>query len=64
MKYTEAILSDSIGKLLRFEITKCWLQFKNEFIVLFVIIFGTLSFPIAYSFDTIRARVTLSLHSA
>jgi len=31
-----------------FEITKCWLQFKKKNIVSFIIIFGTLSFPIAH----------------
>jgi len=45
IKYTEAILSNSTRKPLWFEVTK--LQFKkNKFIVLFIIIFGTLSFPI------------------
>jgi len=45
---TEAILSNSTRKLLWFEIIKCWLQFKKEinFIVWFIIIIGTLSFPI------------------
>ena len=45
IKCTEAILSNSTGKLLRFEITKnadC--SSKNKFIVSFIIIFDTLSF--------------------
>ena len=47
MKYTEAILSNSTRKLLRFEITKMLIAvLKNKFIVLFSIIFGTLSKPI------------------
>jgi len=47
IKYTEAILSNSIRKLLWFEVTKMLIVvFKNKFIVLFIIIFGTLSFPI------------------
>ena len=46
-KYTEAILSNSTRKLLWREITKMLIAvFKNKFIVLFIIIFGTLSFPI------------------
>jgi len=45
VKYTEAIFSNSTRKLLWFEITKM-LQLKNKFIVLFIISFGTLSFPI------------------
>jgi len=43
----EAILSNSTQKLLWFKITKnadCSLE--NKFIVLFIIIFGTLSFPV------------------
>jgi len=48
LKYTEAILSNSTRKPLWFEITNMLVAvFKNKFIVLFVIIFGTLSFPIA-----------------
>jgi len=48
LKYTEAILSNSTRKPLWFEVTKMLVAvFKNKFIVLFVIIFGTLSFPIA-----------------
>jgi len=47
IKYTEAILSNSTRKLLRLEISKMVLQFKrNTFIVLFTIIFGTLSYPV------------------
>jgi len=48
IKYTEAILSNSTRKLLRFEITKMLIAAcNNKFIVLFSIIFGTLSFPIS-----------------
>jgi len=39
----EAILSNSTRKLLWFEITKMLIAFRNKFIVLFIIIFGTLS---------------------
>jgi len=47
IKYTEAILSNSTRKLLWFEISKMLIAvFKNKFIVSFIIIFGTLSFPI------------------
>jgi len=43
----EAVLSNSTRKLLWFEITKMLIAVKqNKFIVLFIIIFGTLSFPI------------------
>jgi len=44
----ESTLSNSTRKLLRFEITKLLTAvLENKLIVLFVIIFGTLSFPIA-----------------
>ena len=44
----EAILSNSTRKLLWFEITKRLIAvLKNKLIVLFSIIFGTLSFPIS-----------------
>jgi len=47
IKYTEAILSNSTRKLLRFDISKMPIAVKkNKFIVLFIINFGTLSFPI------------------
>jgi len=47
IKYTEAVLSNSTRKLLWFEIVKMLIKcsLKNEYIVLFIIIFGTLSFP-------------------
>ena len=47
MKYTEAILSNSTLKLLRFEIlwSKCWLQFKEINLLSSIRIFGTPSFP-------------------
>ena len=51
IKYTETILSNSTGKLLWFEITKMLIAFKkNKFIVLFIIISGTLSFSISSKF--------------
>jgi len=44
--------------LLRFEISKMLIAFKiNKFIVLFIILFGTLSFPMGYhtiKYDTTR----------
>jgi len=40
----EAILSNSTRKLLWFEITKMVIPVKNTFILLFIVIFGTLSF--------------------
>jgi len=46
-KYTEAILSNRIRKLLWFEITKVLIAVKNKYIVSFTIIFGTLSFRMA-----------------
>jgi len=47
MKYTEASLSNSTRKLLWFEISKMLIAvFKKKVIVSFIIIFGTLSFPI------------------
>jgi len=52
VKYTEAILSNSTRKLLWFEITKMLIAVKNKFIVLFIIIFGALSFPIAVDFSS------------
>jgi len=46
IKYTEAILSNSTRKLLWFEITKMPMGVqKNKFMGLFIIFFGTLSFP-------------------
>jgi len=45
IKYTEAILSNSTRKLLRFEIAKVLIALLiNKLIVSFIIIFGTLSF--------------------
>jgi len=47
IKYTEAILSNSTRKLSWLEITKMLIAvLKDKFIVLVIIIFGTLSFPI------------------
>jgi len=51
IKYMEAILSSStrsLGNCYGLKLAKCRLQFeKNNFIVPFMIILGTLSFPIA-----------------
>jgi len=48
IKYTEASLSNSNRKLLWFEITKIMIAvLKIKCILLFIIIFGTLSFPIS-----------------
>jgi len=47
VKYTEAILSNSTRKLLWFEISKMTIAvLQIKLIVSFIIIFGTLSFPI------------------
>ena len=47
IKHTEAILSNSTRKQLRFAITKMLIAvLKIKFIMLFNIIFGTLPFPI------------------
>jgi len=52
IKYAEAILSNSARKLLWFEITKMLTTVKkNKFIMLFISIFGTLSFPIVLDGD-------------
>jgi len=46
IKYTEAILSNSTRKLLRFEISKMLIAvLEKKCIVSYIIIFGTLSFP-------------------
>jgi len=46
-KYTEAVLSNSTRKLLSFEITKMLTAvYESNFIVSFIVIFGTLSFHI------------------
>ena len=46
IKYTEAISSHSTRKLLRSKITKVLSAvLKNKFVALFIIIFGTPSFP-------------------
>jgi len=41
---------------------KCRLQFKNKFIVLFIIIFGTLSFPIPELNSTARTAERWALY--
>ena len=46
IKYTETILSNTTQELLWFEISKMQIGvLQNKFIVLFIIICGTLSFP-------------------
>jgi len=48
IKYTQAILSNSTGKLSLFEISKMLIAvLENKFIVLLIAVFCTLSFPIA-----------------
>jgi len=72
LKYTDAILSSSTLKLLWFEITKMLIAvIKKQFIVLFVVIFGTLSFFIRprpdpqnrCSFHSVTGKVTVGLAS-
>jgi len=47
IRYTVAILSNSTRKMLWFEITKMLIAgLKNKLIVSFIMIFGTLSFPV------------------
>ena len=46
IKYSEAVWRNSIRKLYGLKLSKCWLQLKNKLIVLFIVIFGTLSLPI------------------
>jgi len=46
-------LSNSTRKLLRFEIAKMLIAVKNKFIVSFIIIFGTLSFPVEKRADRV-----------
>jgi len=49
VKYTEAVLSNSTRKLLRFEIAKTLIAvLKTNFMVSFIVIFSTLSFCIGY----------------
>jgi len=59
-KYTKAVLSNNTLKLLSFEISKMLIAvLENKFIVLFIIIFRTLLFPILCSFyprDVLLAR--------
>jgi len=63
MKYTEAILSNSTRKLLRFEITKMVIAvLKNKIIVLFSIIFGTLSLPIFVLEVSSMSSLTATTH--
>ena len=52
--YTEAILSNSTRKLLRFEITKnAGCSLRENFCVSFIIIFGTLGGAEAFSFHAV-----------
>jgi len=61
IQYTEAVLSNSNQKRLWFAITKmliavlkinlCYFFITCNFIVLFIIIFGTLSYPVTRNFD-------------
>jgi len=47
IEYTEAILSNSTREMLWFEITKMLIAvLEKKFIVSFIVIFGTLSFPV------------------
>jgi len=67
IKYTEAILSTSTRKLSWFEITQMLIAvLKNKLILLFIIIFGTLSFrtaqPIKMEFTALSANDELRLN--
>ena len=57
IKYTEAILSNSTRKLLWFEITKMLIAVYEKNIVSLIIIFGTLSFPVAINHAHVTASV-------
>ena len=47
IKYTEEIYQTALGNCYGLKLPKCRLQFKNnKSIVLFIIMFGTLSLPI------------------
>ena len=47
IKYKETILSNGTRKLIWFEISKVLIAvLRNKFVVLFITIFGALSFPI------------------
>ena len=61
IKYTEAILSNSTRQLLWFEITKVLIaSLRKKIIVSFIIIFGTLSFPIGDD-EVLLSRVINSI---
>ena len=46
IKYMEKIYQTALGNCFGLKLAKCWLQFqKKNLVVLFIIIFGTLSFP-------------------
>ena len=51
IKYTEAILSNSTRKLLWFEITKMLIAVKKISLLSFIIIIGTLSFPVGRNYQ-------------
>ena len=61
IKYTEAILSNSTRRLLRFEITSVLIAVFEKLIdvVLFLVIFGTFSFPISSPGPTIEGRMRI-----
>jgi len=61
IKYTEAILSNSTRRLLRFEITSVLIAVFEKLIyfMLFLVIFGTLSFPISSPGPTIKGRMRI-----
>ena len=68
IKYAEAILSNSTRKLLWFEVSKTLIAvLRNKFIVLFIVIFDTLSFPtgiVAIRYVLPVLWTTLYLHIA
>jgi len=68
IKYAEAILSNSTRKLLWFEVCKTLIAvLRNKFIVLFIVIFSTLSFPtgiVAIRYVLPVLWTTLYLHIA
>ena len=62
IKYTEAILSNSTGKLLWFEIAKVLIAVKkNKLIVLLIIIFGTVSYHVV-TYSASRMQVADQYH--
>jgi len=49
IKYAEAILSNNTRKLLRLEIAEMLIAVlnSNKYLLLFIVIFGTISFPVS-----------------